>query len=160
MRGVTGQRAEIVTFIRTISAQHGVEHYRFRMGGASCCVFHVFNELASIIGHEDRSIFILDNATCHRHLSPALHNHAIQYLPPHSPFLAPIENYFSGWKWKVNHDLATYENLFSNIQEAREHDMILSGGGNCSSRLYDESALSAITGSKYRNGEQHCLKSD
>lgn len=26
----------------------------------------------------------------------------VQYLPPYSPFLNPIEEFFSAWQWKVN----------------------------------------------------------
>ena len=47
-------------------------------------------------------IFIMDNATIHRNLGVRevidASNHRIQYLPPYSPFLNPIEECFSKWK--------------------------------------------------------------
>ena len=49
-----------------------------------------------------KCIFIMDNATIHRHagvrdvVEPT--RHEIKYLPPYSPFLNPIEECFSKWK--------------------------------------------------------------
>ena len=141
-----------------VSPQRGVEHHQFRVGGTSNAVFSTFfNELASIVGHENRSFFILDNATCHKNIAPASESHTVKYLPPYSPFLTPVENSFSAWKWKIKHDLAEIQNSFSDREEAREHGMNLMQWRRHLLITAGESALSTITAQKCMNWEQHCL---
>ena len=101
VRTVSGQRGENLTLILAVSPQSGVEHFQFKVGGTSSAVFaEFFTELTSKVGTENRCIFVLDNAPCHRSLTPLSDNHVVKFLPPYSPMLTPVENAFSAWKWK------------------------------------------------------------
>ncbi len=51
-------------------------------------------------------IVIWDNVAFHRSalVQSWFHQHTqftVKYLPPYSPFLKPIEQFFSAWQWKV-----------------------------------------------------------
>ncbi|KAK0151031.1 hypothetical protein N1851_007823 [Merluccius polli] len=62
----------------------------------------------NIIGHRARNRYVVvwDNVSFHR-AAPVQNWFAdhppflVQYLPPYSPFLNPIEEFFSAWRWKV-----------------------------------------------------------
>jgi len=92
VRSVSAQRGENLTLILAISPQRGVEHFSFHVGGTSSAIFgDFFRELTAAIGTENRCIFILDNAPCHRSVSPLSNNHEVMYLPAYFPMLTPIE---------------------------------------------------------------------
>ena len=53
-----------------------------------------------------RYVVIWDNVSFHwaalvRNWFTAQPHFQVVYLPPYSPFLNPIENFFSAWRWKV-----------------------------------------------------------
>ncbi len=57
-------------------------------------------------------ILIWDNVGFHHSalVQNWFHQHpqfTVQYLPPYSPFLNPIEEFFSAWRWKI-YDLRSY----------------------------------------------------
>ena len=52
---------------------------------------------------------IMDNAPCHKNAASPNPAHVVKFLPPHSPFLNPIENSFSAWKSVVKNKLSSEE---------------------------------------------------
>ena len=93
VRTINGQRGENLTLILAVSPQFGVEHYKFRTGGTTSDAFKdFFAELTAIVGVENRCVFILDNAPCHRAVTSMCDNHVVKFLPPYSPMLTPKDN--------------------------------------------------------------------
>lgn len=160
VRTVSGQRGENLTLILAISAQHGVEHYSFHVGGTSASVFgDFFRTLTATIGTENRCIFVLDNAPCHRSVSSLSEHHEVKYLPAYSPMLTPVENAFSAWKWAVKNRLAdpAVQALFTDSTEAARHNMNLLQWRRHLLRTHGEDTIPVITQQKCLNWQTHCL---
>ncbi len=56
--------------------------------------------------HLPNYVVVWDNASFHRtnivkDWFAALERMTVEFLPPYSPFLNPIEEFFSAWRWKV-----------------------------------------------------------
>ncbi|XP_059896427.1 uncharacterized protein LOC132448892 [Gadus macrocephalus] len=107
---VPGQRGGNITLCAAIT-QNGVLHRHAHMGAYNTALILTFlDQLRNItaanqINHM-QYIVVWDNVSFHR---SALvqnwfqqHPHfTVLYLPPYSPFLNPIEEFFSAWRWKV-----------------------------------------------------------
>ncbi len=106
---VPGQRGGNITLCAAIT-QNGVLHRHAHMGPYNTALILTFldqlhNIAANQIDHM-QYIVVWDNVSFHR---SALvqnwfqqHPHfTVLYLPPYSPFLNPIEEFFSAWRWKV-----------------------------------------------------------
>ena len=99
VRVVCGQRGNNFTLILGVSTAR-IVHFEFFRGGTNADRFNAWLEAASAAAGRERTIFIMDNAPCHRRAAHAnlQPGHEIQMLPPYSPFLNIAENAFSSWK--------------------------------------------------------------
>ncbi|KAK0136824.1 hypothetical protein N1851_026996 [Merluccius polli] len=107
---VPGQRGGNITLCAAIT-QNGVLHRHAHIGPYNTALILTFLDqlhnitAANQIDHM-QYIVVWDNVSFHR---SALvqnwfqqHPHfTVLYLPPYSPFLNPIEEFFSAWRWKV-----------------------------------------------------------
>ena len=96
-RIVCGQRGRNMTVIMAISDRVGALYHEIVWGGVNAEVFGAFlSSLEAVLG-EEPAVVIMDNAPAHRNAEmPGIH--PVRMLPPHSPFLNPIENVFSVFK--------------------------------------------------------------
>nr|XP_023693770.1 uncharacterized protein LOC111857305 [Paramormyrops kingsleyae] len=114
---VPGQRGGNITLCAAIS-QNGVLHRHANLGPYNTDLILIFlNRLHHIITaanqrNQMRYIVVWDNVSFHR--SAEVQNwfqqkleFTVMHLPPYSPFLNPIEEFFSAWRWKV-YDLRPY----------------------------------------------------
>ena len=109
-RSVVGQRGQNLTFKLAISPTTGVVAYSFHFGGKTSAIFNDFLQVVSeAINGNEETYLIMDNAPCHKNAVSPNPNHVVKFLPPHSPFLNPIKNSFSAWKWAVKHKLSSEE---------------------------------------------------
>lgn len=108
---VPGQRGGNITMCAAIT-QNGVLHHNARMGPYN--TGHILTFLDAIYTMlvpdpnqaPSRFVVIWDNVSFHRAVLVqnwfATHpQFLVLYLPPYSPFLNPIEEFFSAWRWKV-----------------------------------------------------------
>ena len=68
-------------------------------------VFASFLTSLDVILGDEEAILIMDNAPCHRDAGHVIQNHEVRYLPPHSPFLNPIEHCFTVVKTTLKHHI-------------------------------------------------------
>ncbi|XP_054592207.1 uncharacterized protein [Nothobranchius furzeri] len=122
-RNVIGQRATIevpglrggnVTMCAAMN-HHGILHRHAHLGAYNTALLLEFlNGLYDVLVQPDgidnpqrvNLIIIWDNVSFHKaaqmHEWFQDHPHfSVLYLPPYSPFLNPIEEFFSAWRWKV-----------------------------------------------------------
>ncbi len=114
---VPGQRGGNITMCAAISSMHGVLHRHANLGPYNTGHILTFlDRLHNILippermndaDHQrNRYVVVWDNVSFHR-AAPVQNWFAdhptflVQYLPPYSPFLNPIEELFSAWRWKV-----------------------------------------------------------
>lgn len=109
---VPGQRGGNITICAAIS-NHGVLHHHVTMGAYNTQHLMTFlanlrNNLLELENHEDTMyVIVWDNVSFHRAMQIQewinLNNAQFLnlFLPPYSPFLNPIEEFFSSWRWKV-----------------------------------------------------------
>ncbi|XP_070291185.1 uncharacterized protein [Salvelinus sp. IW2-2015] len=114
---VPGQRGGNITMCTAISNTHGVLHRHANLGPYNTAhIFTFLDRLHNILippermndaDHQrTRYVVVWDNVSFHR-AAPVQNWFAdhppflVQYLPPYSPFLNPIEELFSAWRWKV-----------------------------------------------------------
>ncbi|XP_016341057.1 uncharacterized protein LOC107688028 [Sinocyclocheilus anshuiensis] len=114
---VPGQRGGNITMCAAISSMHGVLHRHANLGPYNTAHILTFlDRLQNILippermndaDHQrNRYVVVWDNVSFHR-AAPVQNWFAdhptflVQYLPPYSPFLNPIEEFFSAWRWKV-----------------------------------------------------------
>ncbi|KAK0136832.1 hypothetical protein N1851_027005 [Merluccius polli] len=114
---VPGQRGGNITMCAAISNAHGVLHRHANLGPYNTAHMLTFlDRLHNILipperindaDHQrNRYVVVWDNVSFHR-AAPVQNWFAdhppflVQYLPPYSPFLNPIEEFFSAWRWKV-----------------------------------------------------------
>lgn len=110
---VPGQRGGNVTMCAAIT-QNGVLHHHATLGPYNTA--HMLTFLEAIHNmlvpdqnpdpEQPRFVVIWDNVSFHRAVLVqnwfATHpRFTVVYLPPYSPFLNPIEEFFSTWRWKV-----------------------------------------------------------
>ncbi|KAK3529286.1 hypothetical protein QTP70_025734 [Hemibagrus guttatus] len=116
---VPGQRGGNITMCAAIT-QNGILHRRAGLGPDNTAhIIPFLDRLHNIVTAEQqmdakqmRYIVIWDDVSFHRSalVQNCFHDHpqcSLQYLPPHSPFLNPNEEFFSAWWWKV-YDLQPY----------------------------------------------------
>lgn len=104
-RIVGGQRGGNITLIAAISDKVGLVYHEIHTNSVNKDIFKdYFTSLDVVIGEED-CVILMDNAPCHNGISEVFSDRAIRYLPPHSPFLNPIENCFSAIKARLKHSL-------------------------------------------------------
>lgn len=160
IRRVHGQRGENVTIILAISPQRGIEHHSFHVGGTSAAIFLTFfRALSEKVGFDNRCIFILDNAPCHRATVALSSNHIVKFLPPYSPVLTPIENSFSTWKWALKNKLAEPETQarFSNVAEVAANHMNLAQWRRHLLISFGEESLIVVTQAKCLAWYNHAM---
>ncbi len=108
---VPGQRGGNITMCAAISSMHGVLHRHANLGPYNTGHILTFlDRLHNILippermndaDHQrNRYVVVWDNVSFHR-AAPVQNWFLVQYLPPYSPFLNPIEEFFSAWRWKV-----------------------------------------------------------
>lgn len=110
VRTVGGQRGGNTTLIAAISDRGGLIYSEIHTSSVTQEVFHHFLASLEVILDAEDAVVIMDNAPCHRRANDSMINHQVKYLPPHSPFLNPIENCFSVLK-------ATLKQHLNNIAE-------------------------------------------
>lgn len=91
---VGGQRGGNITVIIAIYDVGGLIYHEIHVQSVTKEVFHDFLTSLEVILDEDDAVVIMDNASCHRDAAQSLTSHEMRYLPPHSPFLNPIEKCF------------------------------------------------------------------
>jgi transposase len=103
-----GSKGPNITLIAAVSPNFGLIHHVVRLGGTNRDVFSQFmaDTLKACLTHKPggKFVFILDNAKFHhsedvKRVVPA--PHCIEFNPPYSPFLNPIETIFSVWKNEI-----------------------------------------------------------
>ncbi|XP_041118603.1 uncharacterized protein LOC121322555 [Polyodon spathula] len=111
---VPGQRGGNITMCTAVS-QQGVLHHHANLGPYNTALLITFlDTLHGILipaeqkggPEQPRYVVICDNVSFHR--AALVRNWFIDhpqfivlYLPPYFPFLNPIEEFFSAWRWKV-----------------------------------------------------------
>ncbi len=108
--GVPGQRGGNVTLCAAIS-NHGVVHHHANLGPYNTHqLLNFLNHMRdALLGQQDEHpiyVVVWDNVSFHRALQVREWFNMNQgfinlWLPPYSPFLNPIEEFFSSWRWKV-----------------------------------------------------------
>ncbi|XP_049914950.1 uncharacterized protein LOC126399166 [Epinephelus moara] len=111
---VPGQRGGNVTMCAAIN-HHGVLHHHATLGPYNTAHLIAFlDTLYNIVVQPDqmddteviRFVVVWDNVSFHRAalVRDWFRGHpevSVLHLPPYSPFLNPIEEFFSAWRWKV-----------------------------------------------------------
>ncbi|XP_016112695.1 uncharacterized protein [Sinocyclocheilus grahami] len=111
---VPGQRGGNITLCAAISSMHGVLHRHANLGPYNTAhiltfldrVQNILERMNDADHQRNRYVVVWDNVSFHR-AAPVQNWFAdhptflVQYLPPYSPFLNPIEELFSAWRWKV-----------------------------------------------------------
>ena len=105
-RVVCGQRGSNMTVIMAISDQVGVVYHEVVWGGVTAEVYNAFLTSLGVVLGDEEAVIIMDNAPAHRGAEmPDADRHQVRMLPPHSPFLNPIENVFSVYKADIKQRL-------------------------------------------------------
>ncbi len=107
---VPGQRGGNITLCAAISLR-GLLHHHAKLGPYnSQHILTFLDALHNIVVQnrpdQPRFVVIWDNVSFHRAalVQAWFTNHnqfEVVYLPPYSPFLNPIEEFFSAWRWRV-----------------------------------------------------------
>ncbi len=108
--GVPGQRGGNVTLCAAIS-NHGVVHHHANLGPYNTHqLLNFLNHMRdALLGQQDEHpiyVVVWDNVSFHRAIQVREWFNMNQgfinlCLPPYSPFLNPIEEFFSSWRWKI-----------------------------------------------------------
>ena len=106
-----------MTVIMAINDQVGWVYHEIVWGGVNAETFRCFMEkLCRVVGEDEEAVVIMDNAPAHRRaeeLGPW-----VRKLPPHSPFLNPIENCFSIYKAEIKQRLSLVQRLLDDRRAA------------------------------------------
>ncbi|KAL4003969.1 receptor-type tyrosine-protein phosphatase U [Sarotherodon galilaeus] len=105
---VPGQRGGNITLCAAISLR-GLLHHHAKLGPYNSQHILTFLDVLHNIVVQNRPdqprfVEIWDNVSFHRAalVQAWFSNHnQLVYLPPYSPFLNPIEEFFSAWRWRV-----------------------------------------------------------
>ena len=136
----------------------GVEKTIFESGSITKEIFQQFiNELSASLEQDERVLFVLDNARCHSNITTSNPYHILNYLPPYSPQLNPIELCFSFWKAAVKSRLNDQDTQarFKNHQLAVEANSNLSQWRAQILQELGQSCLSVVTAQKVMQCYQH-----
>ncbi|KAG0419680.1 Transposable element Tc3 transposase, partial [Dictyocoela muelleri] len=87
--------------------QNGILDFQIKIGGfKSSDILNFVETKLPLLTHENRKYVILDNASIHKTAnvieSFARRNYILKFLPPYSPQLNPIEEFFSCLKSREN----------------------------------------------------------
>ena len=103
---VAGYRVRNLNIILAISPGAGVVYQEVHMGTVNAHVFaHFLDNLDDVVGEDQDTTVIMDNAPVHNHATMTHANHQFLKLPPYSPMLNPIEMAFSTLKSYIKQDL-------------------------------------------------------
>ena len=105
IRVVGGQRGGNISLIAAISDVAGLVYYEMHTQSVTKEIFASFLTSLDVILGDEEAVLIMDNAPCHRDAGQVIQNHEVKYLPPHSPFLNPIENCFAVLKATLKHHI-------------------------------------------------------
>ena len=97
-RIVGGQRGRNATIICAISNQVGVLYHEIHFQTVNKPTFNNFMASLEAILGDEAAIIIMDNAPIHRGIDIIYPELSMKFLPAYSPFVNPIENYFSVFK--------------------------------------------------------------
>ncbi len=105
-RIIAGQQGNNVMLIAAVSNVAGVFYHEIHV--TSVTKEEVFGNfmtsLSDVLGPEE-AVFFMDNALCHADVEDEFDSHHVKKIPPHSPFLNPIENCFFALKANVKRQL-------------------------------------------------------
>ncbi len=154
---VPGQRGGNITLCAAISLR-GLLHHHAKLGPYnSQHILTFLDALHNIVVQnrpdQPRFVVIWDNVSFHRAalVQAWFTNHnqfEVVYLPPYSPFLNPIEEFFSAWRWRV-YDRRPHASSAGNGTGLRRH----SGDSN----PWMVSTCKRIF-SPVPSGRRHCLR--
>ena len=127
-RIVGSQRGQNVTFIVAVTPDVGVLYYEaYERGVKHHDVLRFVRSVAAILGDGDgdgkRATLIMDNAPSHRAIQDPDEERRVKFLPPHSPFLNPIDNCFSVLKAHAKQRIAHIQEEVDSRELARQHGM-------------------------------------
>jgi len=97
----------------------------------------------------------MDNAPCHHAVQAISENHVIRYLPAYSPFLTPVENAFSTWKWAIKNSLSDPA-VQLNFTNSPDNNLSVGRWRRQLLIEHGEAAIPQITAQKCSNWQQHC----
>ncbi len=130
---VPGQRGGNITLCAAIT-QNGVLHHHANLGPYNAnlilAFLHRLHEIVTALNQVDqmRYIVVWDNVSFHwaALVQNWFHEHPefeVLYLPPYSPFLNPIEEFFSARRWWKVYDLRPYDHLplIQAMEQACDH---------------------------------------
>lgn len=124
---VTAVRSQNYSVAAAMTAA-GLLHYRATKGAYNTELFMSFiDELVTALAaeHVDGAIVVMDNVAFHKATvirnSLAAFGHSVVFLPPYSPFLNPIEEFFAKWKHHVRRGAPRNEReLYRAIESSSE----------------------------------------
>ena len=125
-RIVGGQRGNI-TLIAAISNTGGLVYHETHTQSVKKEIFTDFlTSLEAILRSCDNpdAVIVMDNAPIHRNIEEVFPNLNIKKLPPHSPFLNPIENVFSVLKARLKNHLNDVADI-CHVRAARREGLTL-----------------------------------
>lgn len=105
---VPSQRGPNISILMAIGKK-GPIHFEVREGSVTQPIYQKFICDLSIILKAELHYLIHDNASIHNNVLTTADCHKIWNLPPYSPFLNPIENYFSKIKSKLRKKLTSFD---------------------------------------------------
>ena len=110
-----------ISAIVVISNQVGVLYNEIHTGSVTKDIYLDFiTSISAILGEE--KVLIMDNAPCHN-INFIHEDHKIKYLPPYSPFLNPIENWFSVLKADLKQRLNVIQETVCNQRETNRAEI-------------------------------------
>ena len=161
-RIVGSQRGRNVTFLVAITPDVGVLRYESFDRGVNNEDVASFIRTLSVILDEEPAVLLMDNAPSHRHLQNPAALHQIEFLPPYSPFLNPIENGFSILKANAKQRLGNIQHIVDDPALARGRGMgLVEWRTHCLIREVS-AAMAVLTPEKvsatFRNADSYLLR--
>ncbi|KAG0435357.1 hypothetical protein DMUE_4765 [Dictyocoela muelleri] len=128
--------------------QNGIFDFQIKIGGFKSSDILNFDETKlSLLTHENRKKVILDNASIHKTAnvieSFARRNYILKFLPPYSPQLNPIEEFFTCLKSRVKQrgGSSNRDILISTIDDILRNDEFIMEGYFIHMRSWLEKAI-------------------
>ena len=166
-RIVSGQRGGNVTVITAISDQVGVLYYEVHARSVTFDTFNSFIASLEAIIHGEDIVIILDNVPCHNNVERVYPEIVFKKLPPHSPFLNPIEECFSVFKAYLKQHLNGVVNLINapaaaraGVPQYRQRQELLEQAIHATLRM---SVTRDVVSANYRHSNTYlpsCLRSE
>jgi len=105
---VPSQRGPNISILMAIG-KHGPIYFEIHQGSITQPIYQQFIAQTSLRIESKPHYFIHDNASIHNDVLTTTECHKIMKLPPYSPFLNPIENYFAKIKSKLRKKLTNFD---------------------------------------------------